>query len=449
MKLAVIGTGYVGLVSGVCFASLGHEVTCIDKQETKIAQLKRGTCPIYEPGLAELMGSAAARLAYTTDLTSAVATADIIMVAVGTPPDPEDGKADLSQVFDTARELAPLLSNNTAKVIIIKSTVPVGTGKKFAEIIRVANPDAKFEMASNPEFLREGSAIDDFMKPDRIVVGVASQQAGHALADLYRPLTNAGYPLLQTDVETAEMIKYASNSFLATKIAFINEMADICEKVGANVEQVAKGMGMDSRIGEKFLKPGPGFGGSCFPKDAIALAQLASEAGVDPRIVNTVIDYNLSRRESMADRVLTACANQVKHKKIALLGLTFKANTDDMRESPSIPLVGTLLEHGASICAYDPEGMPNARLIFENQIEYAQDAISALTGADVAVIVTEWQEFINLDLEKARGVMKSPTIVDLRNIFLPDQMAAKGFAYYSIGRKPVIAPSASARRRAT
>lgn len=446
MKLTMIGTGYVGLVSGVCFAELGHEATCVDKIEAKIETLLKGEIPIYEPGLKELVRAnhTAGRLKFTTELKSSVAAADAVFIAVGTPPDKSNaGKADLQYVFAAAKEIAENLSGFT--VIVTKSTVPVGTNRKVEQIIRETNPDAEFAVCSNPEFLREGAAIEDFMKPDRIVIGLEDKRASAVMGELYRPLTNRGFPLLQTDIETAEMIKYASNSFLATKIAFINEMADICEKVGANVELVAKGMGMDERIGDRFLRPGPGFGGSCFPKDAQALAQLADEAGVNPKIVNTVITYNLQRRESMADKIIAACGGSVKGKKIAILGLTFKANTDDMRESPSLSIIPKLMEAGAEIIATDPEGIENAKKeLGEKNISYTEDLYAALEGADAASIVTEWADYKQMDLEKVRSVMHSPVLVDLRNQFVPADMGARGFIYHSIGRATAEPASKSA-----
>ncbi|MCI5050369.1 MAG: UDP-glucose/GDP-mannose dehydrogenase family protein [Rickettsiales bacterium] len=439
MKLAVIGTGYVGLVSGVCLAELGVDVTCIDNNKDKIDALNKGDVPIYEPGLDELItrNTNAGRLHFTTDLPSAVSQADVVMIAVGTPPHPDTGKADLKFVFGVAEELAPHLQGYT--VIVTKSTVPVGTGQEVKRIISQTNSTADFDIASNPEFLREGSAIVDFMKPDRIIVGVEEDKAGYVLSDLYQPLTNKGYPLVKADIETSEMIKYASNSFLATKIAFINEMADICEQVGANVKLVAKGMGMDKRIGDRFLNPGPGFGGSCFPKDAMALAQLAEEHGVEPNIVNAVIHYNLNRRESMAPRVIDACGGDVKGKTIAILGLTFKANTDDMRESPSLSIIPALLDAGAIIKTYDPEGMENAKQLLSGNIEWCESLYDAIDASEAAVIVTEWDRFRNMDLSEVRERMAYPRIVDLRNLFAPSAMASKGFDYYSIGRKPALA----------
>lgn len=438
MRLTIIGTGYVGLVSGVCLAELGIDVICIDNNPNKVDALNNSQVPIYEPALDTLIARnrEAGRLTFTGNLSSAVSDADIVMIAVGTPPSPEDGKADLSYVFAAAREIGVHLKDYT--VVVTKSTVPVGTGRRVKAIIGDINPDAEFDIASNPEFLREGSAIGDFMHPDRIVVGIESDRAGHLLGDLYQPLTNKGFPLLRTDIETAEMIKYASNSFLATKIAFINEMADICEQVGANVEQVAKGMGMDERIGDRFLRPGPGFGGSCFPKDAMALAQLADEHGIDPKITNSVIRYNLNRRKSMADRVIAACDNDVSGKHIAIFGLTFKANTDDMRESPSLSIISRLLEEGAHISTYDPEGTENAMTLLEGDINWCDSLYDAARNADAVVIVTEWDAFRTMDLAQLQETMKAPLIVDLRNLFLPADMAEKGFNYYSIGRKPAL-----------
>lgn len=439
MNLTIIGTGYVGLVTGVCLAELGHDVTCVDNNAEKIAMLNQGESPIYEPGLDALMQKniAAARLHFSLNLAHAVSTADVVMIAVGTPPDAASkGKADLSAVFKAAESIAPALRSHT--VLVTKSTVPVGTGKQIKAIIARTHSQAECDVASNPEFLREGSAIADFMSPDRIVIGVEREAAAHILADLYQPLTNQGYPLLRTDLETAEMIKYASNSFLATKIAFINEMADICEQVGANVEQVAKGMGMDTRIGEKFLQPGPGFGGSCFPKDAMALAQLANEHSVEPNILNSVIRYNLNRRESMAQRVIDACGGSVQGKTIAVLGLTFKANTDDMRESASLAIIPALLKAGAHIQTYDPEGMENAKTLLKGDIIWSASALDALTKAHACVIVTEWQAFRDLDWTQAYERMHDPLMIDLRNLFVPETMAKLGFDYYSIGRKPAL-----------
>ncbi|MAR56781.1 MAG: UDP-glucose 6-dehydrogenase [Rickettsiales bacterium] len=436
MKLAIIGTGYVGLVSGVCFAELGFDVTCIDNNPDKIAQLQARKCPIYEPGLTELMAQNTARLSYTRDLATAVKAADIVMIAVGTPPDPsEEGKADLRYVYAAAEELAAHLDGFT--VVITKSTVPPGTNREVARRIAAVNAEAEFAVASNPEFLREGSAIGDFMQPDRIICGTEDARAKALLEQLYAPLTTKGYPLLITGLETAEVIKYAANTFLATKIAFINEMADIAEKVGADIELVAKGMGMDARIGERFLRPGPGFGGSCFPKDAQALARLASASGVYPEITNTVVKYNLARRESMGARVVEACDGSVVGKTIAILGLTFKANTDDMRESAALHIIPFLLNGGAAIRAYDPEGMANAKPLLPDAVTYCENASTAMQGADCVCIVTEWDEFRSLDWVTIKPTLKHLLIVDLRNLFKPEDMANFGYRYHSIGRKAV------------
>ncbi len=438
MNVTMIGTGYVGLVSGVCFAELGWNVTCVDKLTSKIEALQRGEVPIYEPGLAALIESNrnTERLHFTTDMQRAVRSANVVFIAVGTPPD-ATGKADLQYVYAAAEGIAHALEDFT--VVVTKSTVPVGTNHEVARILKRTNPNARFAVVSNPEFLREGTAIEDFMNPDRIVVGVEDEEAGTIIEKLYRPLTNRGFPLLRTDINTAEMIKYAANSFLANKIAFINEVADLCEKVGANVELVAKGMGMDERIGTRFLRPGPGFGGSCFPKDAAALAQLADSVGMDLRIVKTVIDYNLDRRARMAERVIHACGGSVAGKTIAILGLTFKANTDDMRESPSLSIIPQLLKAGAAIRAYDPEGMDNARPLLDSSVTYHTSAAEALTGTDAATIVTEWAEFKQMNWAAKKDTMRAPILVDLRNMFVPADMAALGMDYYSIGRAPALA----------
>lgn len=445
MKLTVIGTGYVGLVSGVCLAKLGAEVTCVDKDAAKIARLEAGQSPIYEPGLDELMQEtrSAGRLHFTTQLEAAIASADIIMIAVGTPPDPsEEGKADLRYVFAAAEELAPHLSGYS--VVVTKSTVPVGSNEQVARRIAKAAPDADFDVASNPEFLREGSAIGDFMQPDRIVVGCESTQAAALMAQLYAPLTKQGYALLQTDLRTAEMIKYASNSYLAARIAFINEMADLCENVGADVEQVAKGMGMDARIGARFLRAGPGYGGSCFPKDTQALAHMARESGSDASIIRTVIDSNAARREQMAQRIIHACGGSVSGKTIAILGLTFKANTDDMRESPALTILPRLQEAGAQLRAFDPEGMQNAKAELSAEgITYCESALKACEGSDAAVIITEWAEFAKIDLAAIKKALRVPCLIDLRNLFLPQNVAAAGFDYHSIGRAPALGAKAS------
>jgi UDPglucose 6-dehydrogenase len=435
MRIAVIGTGYVGLVSGACFSEFGVEVTCVDNDTAKIARLQQGEMPIYEPGLEQLVATnaAAGRLRFTNDLAAAVAGADAVFIAVGTPSRRGDGHADLSYVFAAAEEIAAALTHYT--VVVTKSTVPVGTGRKVAEILRRKRPDGQFDVASNPEFLREGSAIQDFMRPDRVVIGAETEQARAAMRELYRPLYLIETPILFTALETAELIKYAANSFLATKIAFINEIADLCESVGADVQDVARGIGLDGRIGRKFLHAGPGFGGSCFPKDCVALVKTAQDAGSPLRIVETVIAGNDARKEQMAARVITALGGSAKGKTVACLGLTFKPNTDDMRESPSLAVIPALQAAGATVRAFDPEGMAEARKLLPG-VHFCASAYEAMEGAHALVIITEWNEFRALDLGRVLTLLKSPTIVDLRNIYKPADMAEAGFFYVSIGRDP-------------
>jgi len=434
MRIAVIGTGYVGLVSGACFSEFGVEVTCVDKDAAKIARLLRGEMPIYEPGLEQVVATnvAAGRLRFTTDLGAAVAGADAVFIAVGTPSRRGDGHADLTYVFEAAGEIAEALTGYA--VLVTKSTVPVGTGRKVADIVRRKRPDAQFDIASNPEFLREGSAIQDFMRPDRVVIGAESERAQTAMRELYRPLFLLETPILFTALETAELIKYAANSFLATKIAFINEIADLCEKVGADVQDVAKGIGLDGRIGRKFLHAGPGFGGSCFPKDCLAMVRTAQEAGAPTTIVETVIAQNDRRKDLMAERIVRACGGSVAGKTIAVLGLTFKPNTDDMRDSPSLAIVPALLAAGATVRAFDPEGMTEARRMLDGTI-FCAGAYEAMEGAHALVIITEWNEFRALDLGRVKTLLKTPTVVDLRNIYKPHDMAEAGFYYFSIGRE--------------
>jgi UDPglucose 6-dehydrogenase len=436
MRIAMIGTGYVGLVSGACFSEFGIDVACVDKDAGKIAQLKAGKIPIYEPGLEDLVArnTSAGRLSFTADLSAAVDGAEAVFIAVGTPSRRGDGHADLSYVFAAAEEIAEALTGYT--VVVTKSTVPVGTGRKVAERIRAARPDAEFDIASNPEFLREGSAIEDFMRPDRVVIGATSERAREVMRRIYRPLYLIEKPILFTRLETSELIKYAANSFLATKITFINEIADLCEKLGADVHDVAKGIGLDGRIGAKFLHPGPGYGGSCFPKDTLALARTAQEAKSPLRIVETVADINERRKKAMAARIIAACGGSVAEKTIALLGLTFKPNTDDMRESPSLAIVPALKASGAAIRAYDPEGMDEAKKLLDG-ITYCSGPYEAMQGADALVIVTEWNAFRNLDLARMRQQLKAPLVIDLRNIYNPHEMAAAGFRYFSIGRPAV------------
>src|SRR5262245_1882340 len=433
MRIAMIGTGYVGLVSGACFADFGHEVTCVDKDESKIAALHRGEIPIYEPGLDALVASnvKAKRLDFTTDLSKPVADADAVFIAVGTPSRRGDGHADLSYVYAAAREIAKSLSGFT--VVVTKSTVPVGTGDEVERLIRETNPDADVVVASNPEFLREGAAIRDFKFPDRVVVGTSDERGRKVMGDIYRPLSLNQAPLMFTERRTAEMIKYAANAFLATKITFINEIADLSEKVGADVQEVARGIGLDNRIGTKFLHAGPGFGGACFPKDTRALVKIAQDYDVQLRIVDGVLAVNDNRKRAMARKVSHALGGALRGKTIGVLGLTFKPDTDDMREAPSIPLVTGLMDQGAKVRAYDPAGMEQARPELPN-IEYCEDAYACAEGADALVIVTEWVQFRALDLDRLKQVMTQPVVIDLRNVYRPEDMAAAGFVYESVGR---------------
>jgi UDPglucose 6-dehydrogenase len=431
MRIAMIGTGYVGLVSGACFSEFGVNVICVDRMAEKIARLEAGEIPIFEPGLDDVVARnvAAGRLNFTTDLSAAVSGADAVFIAVGTPSRRGDGHADLSYVFDAAREIARAMDGYT--VVVTKSTVPVGTGRKVAQVIREARPDAEFDVVSNPEFLREGSAIEDFMRPDRVVVGSDSERARAVMDRLYRPLSLNRTPVLHTALETSELIKYATNSFLATKITFINQIADLCEKTGANVQEVARGIGLDGRIGPKFLHPGPGYGGSCFPKDTLALVRTAQEAGSPVTIVEAVVKANDDRKAAMADRVIAAVGD-MQGKTVAVLGLTFKPNTDDMRESPSLAIVPRLIAAGGRVQAYDPEGTSEAEKLLDG-VAFCDDAYAAIDGADVMVIVTEWNEFRALDLERVKGLMKRPLVVDLRNIYSAADMDAAGFEYHGVG----------------
>jgi UDPglucose 6-dehydrogenase len=432
MRVAMIGTGYVGLVSGACFSEFGHHVVCIDKDQAKIDALKAGRMPIFEPGLDEVVAAnvKAGRLSFTTDMKATVPAAEAVFIAVGTPSRRGDGHADLSYVFAAAEEIAGLIENYT--VVVTKSTVPVGTCRKVEETIRHAKAGAQFDVVSNPEFLREGSAIEDFRRPDRIVVGTESERARNVLREIYRPLYINETPMLFTSRESAELIKYAANAFLATKITFINEMADICERMGADVQDVARGIGLDGRIGSKFLHAGPGYGGSCFPKDTVALLKTAEQAGAPTRIVEAVVSVNDARKIRMAEKIDQAFGG-VKGKTIAVLGLTFKPNTDDIRDAPSLTIVPWLQEHGARVRAYDPEGMAEAKKLLK--AELCPDAYVALDGADGVVILTEWNEFRALDLARAKKMLKRALMVDLRNIYPPQQMAAAGFIYVSVGRE--------------
>ena len=434
MRVAMIGSGYIGLVSGVCFSEFGHHVTCVDKDANRIAQLQAGQVPIYEPGLELLLAKnvKAGRLEFSTDLTAAVAAAEAVFIAVGTPSRRGDGQADLSYVMAAAEEIALALDGPT--VVLTKSTVPVGTGAEIERRIRAVRPEAEVEVASNPEFLREGAAIEDFMRPDRIVVGAESKRAREVARELYRPLFLNETPVLFTSRETAEMTKYAANAFLATKISFINEIADLCERIGGNVQEVARGIGLDGRIGSKFLHAGPGYGGSCFPKDTRALLQTAREAGAPLRIVAAVDQVNEARKAAMAERVAEAVGGDLAGKTAAVLGLTFKPDTDDMREAPSLEIVPALIRAGATVQAYDPRGMALARQLLAD-VAWCDDAYAAADGADVLVIITEWNEFRALDLDRVKTLLRAPVIVDLRNIYRPEDMAARGFRYLSIGRR--------------
>ena len=435
MRVAMIGSGYVGLVSGACFSEFGIEVICVDKDADKIARLQGGEVPIYEPGLDELLARSAAdeRLTFSTDLVAAVAGADAVFIAVGTPSRRGDGHADLAYVHQAAREIAAALNGYT--VIVTKSTVPVGTSREVARIVREARPDADFDVASNPEFLREGSAIGDFMRPDRVVIGTDSERAREVMRQIYRPLYLIETPIIFTEPETAELIKYAANAFLATKITFINEIADLCEKVGADVHDVARGIGLDGRIGRKFLHPGPGYGGSCFPKDTLALVRTAEQAGAPMRIVETVVEVNAARKKAMAGKVIAHCGGSVEGKTIAVLGLTFKPNTDDMREAPSLDIIPALQGAGARVRAYDPAGLEAAKRLLDGVV-WCEGVYEAMEGADALVIVTEWNAFRALDLARVKRLMKAPVMIDLRNIYDPEEMSAAGFRYASVGRPP-------------
>ncbi len=433
MHIAMIGSGYVGLVSGACFADFGHVVTCVDKDAGKIAALLRGEMPIFEPGLAEIVANNVRqqRLFFTTDLGPAVRNADAIFIAVGTPSRRGDGHADLTYVFDAAKEIAASLDGFT--VVVTKSTVPVGTGDEVERIIRETSPGCDFAVVSNPEFLREGAAIGDFKRPDRIVIGIEDDRAREVMAEVYRPLYLNQPPILFTSRRTAELTKYAANAFLATKITFINEIADLCERTGANVQDVARGIGLDNRIGGKFLHAGPGYGGSCFPKDTLALIKTGQDMGAPLRIVETVAAVNAERKRAMAGKVLEACGGSVAGKRIALLGLAFKPNTDDMRDAPSIDIVAALEEAGAHVAAYDPESMAQARPLM-GKVAFCGDPYECVQGADALVIVTEWDAFRALDMKRVKAALAAPVVVDLRNIYRPEEMRRLGFTYASVGR---------------
>lgn len=433
MRVAMIGTGYVGLVSGACFADFGHVVTCVDKDASKIDRLHQNIMPIYEPGLDALVEKNVKeeRLFFTTEAKDAIANADAVFIAVGTPSRRGDGHADLSYVYAAAEEIADLMDGFT--VVVTKSTVPVGTGDEVEEIIRKKRPDADFAVVSNPEFLREGAAIKDFKIPDRVVVGTDNEQARDVMRELYRPLFLNETPILFTARRTSELIKYAANAFLAVKITFINEMADLCEKVGANVQEVSRGIGLDGRIGSKFLNAGPGYGGSCFPKDTLALTKTANDYESPVRIVDTVVEVNAARKKAMAGKIIAAMGGDVSGKTIGVLGLAFKQNTDDMRDAPSLDIIPALIEAGANIRAYDPEAMDEAKHLLDG-LKYADSAYEAVEGADAMVILTEWDQFRALDLERIKDSLKEDIVVDLRNIYGPEDMRKRGFTYSSIGR---------------
>ena len=434
MKIAIIGTGYVGLVSGVCFSDFGHEVVCVDKDPAKITRLEAGEVPIFEPGLDDLMARnvAAGRLTFSGDLAEAVAGAEAVFIAVGTPTRRGDGHADLTYVMDAAGEIARAISGYT--VVVTKSTVPVGTNRQVHDAVRAANPQADFDVASNPEFLREGAAIDDFMRPDRVVGGVESDRAAEVMQAIYRPLYLRDFPIMTTDLESAEMIKYAANAFLATKITFINEIAQLCERTGADVKMVARGMGLDGRIGSKFLHAGPGYGGSCFPKDTSALARIGQDFATPMQIVETVIKVNDGVRRRMVDKIVDLCGGSVNGRRIAVLGVTFKPNTDDMREAPSLTVVPALVGQGARVSVVDPQGRHEGEALLPG-VTWEEDPYAAADGADVLVLLTEWNEFRALDLTRIADSMATPAMADLRNIYTPESAREAGFtAYASVGR---------------
>jgi len=435
MKITIIGTGYVGLVSGTCFSEFGHEVICIDKDKGKISELQSGKVPIYEPGLQELVlkNVQEERLRFDTDSSKAVPWAETIFIAVGTPSSRRgDGYADLSFIYEAAREIAPLLTGYT--LVVNKSTAPVGTARQIARIIRETNPAADFDIASNPEFLREGAAINDFMRPDRVVVGVENERAAAVLRDIYKPLYLIETPIVQADIETAELIKYAANAFLAVKISYINEMACLCENLGADVIKLAKAIGLDGRIGTKFLHPGPGYGGSCFPKDTLALIRMAQEQGAGARIVEAAVEVNSAQKARMIKKIRDSLGGSEAGKVIAVLGLTFKPETDDMRDAPSLTILPVLLEKGAKIRAHDPQGMKEAEHYLPAGVEYKENPYQVCDGADVVVLMTEWNQYRALDLGRIKSLMRTAVFVDLRNVYEPDDVKELGFKYFGVGR---------------
>jgi UDPglucose 6-dehydrogenase len=433
MRVTMIGTGYVGLVSGACFADFGHTVTCVDKDAGKIARLQKGEIPIFEPGLDELVKDNVeqGRLFFTTDPTAAIRDADAVFIAVGTPSRRGDGHADLSYVYAAAEEIAGLMNGYT--VVVTKSTVPVGTGDEVEAIIKKTRPDAQFAVVSNPEFLREGAAIGDFKRPDRVVVGTHDERAREVMRQLYRPLFLNETPIVFTERRTSELIKYAANGFLAMKITFINEIADLCEAVGANVQEVAKGIGLDNRIGRKFLNAGPGYGGSCFPKDTLALMKTARDAKAPIELIEATVRVNSARKQKMAQKIIDALGGSVAGKTIAVLGLTFKPNTDDMRDAPALDIVPALQAEGAKVRAFDPEGMNEAKHMLKD-VQFATGPYDCVQNADAVVIITEWDQFRALDLDRIKDALKTPTLIDLRNIYRPEEMRAMGFNYVSVGR---------------
>jgi UDPglucose 6-dehydrogenase len=435
MKITIIGTGYVGLVSGTCFSEFGHEIICIDKDTRKIRELQSGTVPIYEPGLQNLVQKNVRenRLRFDTDASKAVPWADTVFIAVGTPSTRRgDGYADLSYIYAAAREIAPFLTGYT--LIVNKSTAPVGTARQIARVIRETNPSADFDIASNPEFLREGAAINDFMRPDRVVIGVDSERAADVLRDIYNPLYLIETPIVQADIETAELIKYAANAFLAVKISYINEMAALCENLGADVIKLAKAIGLDGRIGSKFLHPGPGYGGSCFPKDTLALIRMAQEHGSGARIVEAAVEVNSAQKARMIKKIRDSVGGNEAGKIIGILGLTFKPETDDMRDAPSLTILPALLEKGARIRVHDPQGMQEARHYLPPGIEYLENPYQVCEGADVLVLMTEWNQYRALDLERIKSLMRTAVFVDLRNVYDPDNAKELGFRYFGVGR---------------
>ena len=434
MNVVMIGSGYVGLVSGACFAEFGANVTCIDVDKGKTEQLNAGKIPIYEPGLDDLVARnvAAGRLAFTIDYDPAIGNADLVFIAVGTPTRRGDGHADLVYVYEAARQIARHLSGYT--VIVDKSTVPVGTARQVERIVREENPDAEFDVASNPEFLREGAAISDFMRPHRVVLGVESERAENLLRELYRPLNLIEAPIHITNLESAELVKYASNAFLATKISFINEIANLCEQVGADVHAVAKGMGLDGRVGKKFLHAGPGYGGSCFPKDTTALIRIAQEHGASCRIVEATVEVNAAQKARMVKKIREALGGSESGKTIAILGLTFKPETDDMRDAPSLAIIPNLVDKGATIRAHDPQGVEEARKLLPGEITYCEDIYETVTGADAIVLLTEWNEYRGLDFPRIRETVNGPVFIDLRNVYEPEVITGHGFEYHGVGR---------------